>query len=293
MRREGDPGSWDGHGGAHLGPLPLAKLSLRSAGDDRWGKRRDRKYSAGDNCYLVLRRDGAVLRRISLNLRRFALDPDQGGVGAPDVGWQGPTEVPLQLEVPSSPDIVAIGASAGGIGAMSRLVQALPPGLPASVLLVVHRAPDIPSRLKEVVQFHSHLRIEIPADGAPLQHGVGYVAPVGRHLSVSPGPVFHLLPDGFYRASSIDVLFQSLARCTGARTIGVVLSGMLKDGSLGLKAVKDAGGITMVQDPREAAFPDMPMNAIAHDGPVDFIGPISELAREICRRVGVPATAAP
>jgi len=204
----------------------------------------------------------------------------------------GLTEALVPIEVSPRPDIVAIGASAGGIAAMSRLVQALPADLPASVLLVVHRAPDIPSRLKEVVSFQSHMRIDIPQDGAPLEHGIGYVAPIGRHLSVSPGPVFHLLADGFYRASSIDVLFQSLARSAGPRTIGVVLSGMLKDGSLGLKAIKDAGGVALVQDPREAAFPDMPMNAITHDGPVDFIGPVSRLAQEICRLVGAPAAAA-
>jgi hypothetical protein len=95
-----------------------------------------------------------------------------------------------------------------------------------------------------------------------------------------------LVPDGFYRGHCIDALFQSLARHAGQRTIGVILSGMRKDGSLGLRAIKEAGGIALVQSPEEAAYPDMPQNAIEYDGSIDFIGPIDVIAEEICRRVG-------
>ena len=88
------------------------------------------------------------------------------------------------------------------------------------------------------------------------------------------------------------MLFNSLARNAGGRTIGVVLSGMLKDGTLGLKAIKEAGGTALVQSIEEAAFEEMPSNAIRHDGAVDLIAPVSELAAEIVRFAGRTALAA-
>jgi two-component system, chemotaxis family, protein-glutamate methylesterase/glutaminase len=109
-----------------------------------------------------------------------------------------------------------------------------------------------------------------------------------RHLTVGPGARIHLLGDGFYRAHSFDALFESLARHVGPRTIGVILSGLLKGRSLGLRALKEAGGIALVQRPEDASFKEMPENAIEHDGPIDIIGSVDEIADEICRRVGPP-----
>jgi chemotaxis response regulator CheB len=79
---------------------------------------------------------------------------------------------------------------------------------------------------------------------------------------------------------------SALARHAGKRTIGVILSGLLKDGSFGLKAIKEAGGMVLVQNPAEAAYAEMPQSAIRYDGPVDLIGPIDALATEICRLTG-------
>jgi two-component system chemotaxis response regulator CheB len=98
----------------------------------------------------------------------------------------------------------------------------------------------------------------------------------------------HLLPDSFYRGRNIDALFCSLARHAGPRTIGVVLTGYLSDGTLGLKAIKEAGGIALVQSPQDAAIPDMPNSAIKHDGPIDVVAPLHFLTSEICRLVGEP-----
>jgi chemotaxis response regulator CheB len=92
--------------------------------------------------------------------------------------------------------------------------------------------------------------------------------------------------DGCYRGHSIDALFCSLARHAGVRTIGVILSGLLKDGTSGLKAIKEAGGIALVQSPWQAAYGDMPESAIAHDGPIDLVAGIDEIAAEVCRLVG-------
>ena len=187
--------------------------------------------------------------------------------------------------------IVAIGASAGGIEAASRLLGALPRDFPAAVLLVLHRTPDSSSQLARVIAFKSALPVEIAQEGTVLRHGVCYIAPTHGHLTIVPELTIHLLANGFYRGNSIDMLFSSLARCAGPRTIGVVLSGMLKDGALGLKAIKDAGGAGLVQEPAEAIFPDMPRNAIATDGAIDFVGPVEMLAQEICRRVGLASAA--
>jgi two-component system chemotaxis response regulator CheB len=197
----------------------------------------------------------------------------------------------LERQYPSSPDIVAIGASAGGIEAASRLLSALPRDFPAAVLLVLHRTPNNPSQLARVIGFKSALPVEIAEEGSELRHGICYIAPTHGHLTIMPEQTIHLLQNGFYRGNSIDVLFSSLARCAGPRTIGVVLSGMLKDGTLGLKSIKEAGGAALVQEPAEASFPDMPRNAIAADGPVDFVGPVDQLAREIRRRVGYVSSA--
>jgi two-component system chemotaxis response regulator CheB len=96
-----------------------------------------------------------------------------------------------------------------------------------------------------------------------------------------------LIQDGFYRGHCIDALFCSVALHVGAHAIGVILSGLLKDGTLGLRAIKEAGGIALVQSPQEAAYADMPESAIAHDGRIDLVADLDALAREICDLVGL------
>jgi two-component system chemotaxis response regulator CheB len=110
-------------------------------------------------------------------------------------------------------------------------------------------------------------------------------------LTVTPLDRIHLVADGLYRAKGIDLLLQSLARTAGHRTVAVLLSGMLRDGTEGLSAIKAAGGIALVQSPSEAQYPDMPRNALELDGAVDFVGPAGALADEICRRVSVEQSA--
>ena len=192
------------------------------------------------------------------------------------------------------PDIVALGASAGGLVAIEALLMKLPPDLPASILIVLHKPVNQVSHLQQILQQLWPGRVVIAQDGDPLEHGTCYIGLPDRHLTLGPGAKIQLLPDHFYRTHNIDTLFESLARNAGTRTIGVVLSGMLKDGSLGLKAIKEAGGIALVQDPAEAQFPDMPRNAIQCDGPIDLVGSVDELAQEICRRIpqSSPAPAA-
>jgi two-component system chemotaxis response regulator CheB len=193
---------------------------------------------------------------------------------------------PMPEIAKSAPDIVAIGASAGGLEAIEALLMRLPPDLPAALLIAMHQQPQRISYLPEVLARMTEMRVVVAAEGDRLESGTCYIGLPNLHLTVGPGGVLHLLPDSFYRAHNIDVLFQSLALHVGARTIGVIMSGMLKDGSVGLKAIKEAGGVALVQSPQEALYKEMPQNAIETDGSIDCIGSVGELAREICRRVG-------
>lgn len=187
----------------------------------------------------------------------------------------------------SPPDIVAIGASAGGLEALEKLLLQLPPELPAAMIIALHRPVQRISYLAEILARLIKMPVVIPKEGERLRHGICYIGLPDRHLTVGPDATAHLVLDGFYRVHCIDVLFQSLARHAGARTIGVILSGMLKDGALGLRAIKEAGDVTLVQSPEDAAYPDMPQNAIVYDGTIDFIGPTDAIAEQICLRVGV------
>lgn len=183
------------------------------------------------------------------------------------------------------PDIIAIGASAGGVEAIEALLMRLPPSLPAAILVVLHRPPERLSYLPEILQRLRAAPVIVAREGDTLEYRTCYLGLPKSHLTIGPGSRIHLLSDGFYRGHSVDALFESLARHAGPRTIGIVLSGLLKDGSLGLKALKEAGGVALVQDPAEAAYSEMPQNAIDYGGSIDFVGSIEELAEEICRRV--------
>jgi len=186
------------------------------------------------------------------------------------------------------PDIVAIGASSCGIEALQSLLAAIS-DLDAIVLVVLHRPANRTSFLREILMRELRMPVVIARHGELLHHGVCYIAEPSQHLMVGPGLHADLLPDHRYTTRNIDQLFISLAQHCGARTIGVVLSGQLDDGARGLAAIKKAGGIAIVQNPDEAAYPDMPRNAIKYDGPVDLVAPIPDLASEIIRLTKTPA----
>jgi two-component system, chemotaxis family, protein-glutamate methylesterase/glutaminase len=186
------------------------------------------------------------------------------------------------------PDIVAIGASSGGLEALQGLLAALS-DLDAIVLVVFHRPANRTSSLREILREELRMPVVIARHGDLLHHGVCYIAEPSQNLMVGPGLRADLLPDHRYTTRNIDQPFISLARHYGARTIGVVL-GQLDDGTRGLTAIKKAGGMAMVQSPDEAAYPEMPRNAIKYNGRVDLAAPISDLAAEITRLTGTSAS---
>lgn len=186
-------------------------------------------------------------------------------------------------------DTVVIGASAGGVETLQRLVGDLPANLPAAILVVMHFPQSSTSVLPAILSRAGCLPALHGVDGEEILPGRIYVAPTGCHMLIrrdriglSTGP----LENG--NRPSIDLLFRTAARERGTRVISAVLSGLLEDGTLGTAAVHRHGGVTMAQDPNDALFGDMPRHAIQLVG-TDFVLPLPELAAQIVRLCGSEA----
>lgn len=178
-------------------------------------------------------------------------------------------------------DIVTVGASAGGIEALTTLVANLPIELPAALFVVVHIPSEAPSVLASILDRAGSLPASSARDRAPIEHGHIYVAPPDRHLLLTRHEMrLTRGPRENRHRPAIDPLFRSAALSFGWRVVGVVLSGALNDGTAGLLAIKRAGGVAMVQDPTTAAFPGMPSSALAYV-PVDWCLPVPALAKKI------------
>ncbi len=161
-------------------------------------------------------------------------------------------------------DLVVIGASAGGVEALQRVVSGLPADLAASVCIVLHRATGSVSALAKVLDRAGPLPCRTAVDGEALVRGEILVASPDHHLIVEDGHV-RLTQDPPERGlrPSVDVLFRSASAAHDGRVIGVVLSGTLDDGTAGLAMIKGGGGGAIVQDPAKAMYPGMPASAIA------------------------------
>src|SRR5262245_26253030 len=175
--------------------------------------------------------------------------------------------------------VVAIGVSADGLGAIRTVLRGIPAGLDAPILIVMHRAPHAVPRLAQVVARHCALPVKEAAALDNLVPGHIYFAPPDVHLMVKDDRLqLQQSAKVTFARPSIDVLFESVARAYGPRAIGVILSGAGSDGARGLQAIRAGGGITIVQDPKEAKFGTLPKAAIAADGidckvSLDDIGP--------------------
>jgi two-component system chemotaxis response regulator CheB len=182
-------------------------------------------------------------------------------------------------------DIVAIGASAGGVEALGRLIEGLPPELPAAVFVVLHVLPTGTSLLPAILDRGGLLPAAAAIDGEPVERGRVYVAPADHHLLVrADRVVLSRGPRENGHRPAADPLFRSAARAYGPRVVGIVLSGSLDDGTAGLRLVKDRGGVTIAQHPSDALYPGMPASAIEHDA-ADFVVPMAEMPDLVCELV--------
>jgi two-component system chemotaxis response regulator CheB len=177
--------------------------------------------------------------------------------------------------------VVVIGASAGGVEALSRVVSDLPADVGVPILVVLHLAAGGKSYLPRILTRAGRLEAVHPADGDVLRRGCIFVAPPDRHLLVRDGVVEVVRgPRENLVRPAIDPLFRSAAVAYGPGVIAVVLSGVRDDGAGGATAVSRRGGTVIVQDPDDALFADMPLNAIARDHP-DYVLPIERIAPTI------------
>jgi two-component system, chemotaxis family, protein-glutamate methylesterase/glutaminase len=167
-------------------------------------------------------------------------------------------------------DTIVIGASAGGVQALVKFVADLPSDLHAAVFIVLHIPSHGPSLLPEILSRDSRLPVAHAIDGETIQCGKVYVAPPDHHLLIEDGHIQLVRgPKENLHRPSIDALFRSAARAAGPRVIGVVLTGARADGTVGMRAIKQRGGIAIIQDPAEAPFPSMPLS-VMHDIRVDY-----------------------
>jgi two-component system CheB/CheR fusion protein len=184
--------------------------------------------------------------------------------------------------------VVAIGASAGGLDTFRKLLDALAPQTGMAFVLVQHLDPTHESLLVELLAGHTALNVLEAKDGMPIQVEHLYVIPPGVALTVGEGALHLSRPEARHGARlPFDGLLQSLAQSYGARAVCVVLSGTGADGSIGLKAVKDGGGLVIAQDPEEASFDGMPQSAIA-TGLVDEILPVAKIPAALIAAASAP-----
>ncbi|WP_420456768.1 chemotaxis protein CheB [Rubrivirga sp.] len=190
--------------------------------------------------------------------------------------------------------VAGLGASAGGIEALEAFFAGLPEIDGVAFVVVLHLAPDEESRLADVLQGGLPLPVTQVTESVPIEPGHVYVIPPNKNLLAADGRlVLEPIEEERVRRRPIDHFFRTLAKAYGKRAVGVVLSGTGANGTVGVRAVKEAGGMILAQDPADAAFDEMPRTAIAA-GVVDAVGPAGALAAEVAayahrlRRVHLP-----
>src|SRR2546423_2256736 len=173
--------------------------------------------------------------------------------------------------------LVVVGASAGGIEALSTLVSTLAVDFPAPLVIAQHRDPSRSSILADILARHTTLPVRLVTDHAPLEGGVVFVVPADRHVEITNHALHFVVDGGGHPKPSIDRLFSSAAAAYGEDLIAVVLTGTGVDGAAGARAVKHAGGMVIVQNPSTAQYGGMPAAippaGVGVVGELEAIGP--------------------
>lgn len=180
-------------------------------------------------------------------------------------------------------DIFVIGASAGGVGALTTLCAAIPADFPASLFIALHLSPSSRSVLPQLLDRVCALPVLAPVDEQPFEPGHVYVASPDHHLLLREGRVLlRRGPQENRTRPAINALFRSAALAYGSRVVGVVLTGLLDDGTEGLIAITAGGGTSVVQSPDDAEWPAMPRNALNRDH-VKHVVPLADMAALLSR----------
>jgi two-component system chemotaxis response regulator CheB len=179
--------------------------------------------------------------------------------------------------------IVAIGGSAGGLESVSTILRDLPADFPSPILVVIHVHPKYISHAAAILRRQTELNVKDAEEHEDLRSGIVYMAPPDRHLLVDAG-VVHLsdTPAVNYTRPAIDITFNSVVKAYGSKVIGIVLSGTGRDGSDGLREIKEAGGFSIVEDPLTARFRAMPDAAVSASS-VDCVLPLREIGPLLLR----------
>ena len=177
--------------------------------------------------------------------------------------------------------IVGIGASAGGLEALEQFLGHVPAGSGMAFVIVQHLDPTRKGIMSQLLQRATKMRVTQVKDHTPVQPDCVYVIPPNKDLSILHG-VLHLLAPSAPRGLRlpIDFFFRALAQDQQERSIGVILSGMGSDGTLGLRAIKEKAGVVLVQEPATAKFDSMPRSAV-ESGLADIVAPVDELPGKI------------
>ena len=177
--------------------------------------------------------------------------------------------------------VVGIGASAGGLDACRKFLRVLPADTGMAFILVQHLDPTHESMLADLLAGYTAMTVYQATDGMPIKPDHVYVIPPGTYLSVVVGALHLSQPEARHGARlPFDFLLHSLAEDCGVRAIAVILSGTGADGSIGLKAIKEQGGLVVAQDPDEASFGGMPQSAIM-TGDVDLVLPVAAIPAKL------------
>ena len=190
-------------------------------------------------------------------------------------------------------DIIVLGGSAGGVEPLRTVVKHLPADLPAALFVVQHLSPNAHSALPLILARSGKLPCAHAKDGEPIHRGRIYIAPPEHHMLITNDRVRLTRGPRENRVRpAVDPLFRSAARWRGPRVVGVVLSGALNDGTAGLLAIKRCGGVTVVQDPKEALFSGMPQSALDHVA-ADHCLAAAEIGALLASIAGEPVSPAP
>ena len=186
--------------------------------------------------------------------------------------------------------VVGLGASAGGLEALRGFFAAVPANSGAAFVVIQHLAPDHRSQMAELLATHTQAPVRQIEDGVMIKSDHVYVVPPGKCVKIFRGQLLLLEPEKKAPHLPVDQFFRSLAEDCGELAIGIVLSGTGSDGTLGVRAIKEAGGTVMVQDDGSAKFNGMP-NSAGGTGLADFVLPPAEMARELLKFIRHPFVA--